>query len=65
MRGSYIVLLLVVLAWPLYYLYEKQLGAVSFLALAIIFGWISFKEVQKLKSQEKNDEENKNQEKIK
>ncbi|WP_462410209.1 hypothetical protein [Neobacillus sp. Marseille-QA0830] len=64
MKGSRMVLILVVFAWPLYYLYEKQLGAISFLSLAIFFGVISYKEAKKLRDQEKNSGESEKREKI-
>ncbi|WP_251551756.1 hypothetical protein [Neobacillus muris] len=65
MKGIQIVLFLVVMAWPLYYLYERQLGAISFLVLAIFFGVISYKETKKLKEQDKCGGKNGKREKIK
>jgi len=51
MKGSHIIVILIVFAWPLYYLYELQLGAVSFLLLAIFFLYISIKEMKKIKGE--------------
>ncbi|WP_035446362.1 hypothetical protein [Bacillus sp. UNC41MFS5] len=55
MRFSYIFIILVVFAWPLNYLYQRQLGAVSFFLLAIFFLVISLKEMKKQKQAKKND----------
>ncbi len=44
---KYVVLLLVLLAWPLNYLYQRQLGAISFLLLAILFLFLTIKEILK------------------
>ncbi|MEH7082338.1 hypothetical protein V7139_06330 [Neobacillus drentensis] len=55
MKFGYILLILIVFAWPLNYLYQRQLGAVSFLLLAIFFLVISLKEMKKQKQAEKND----------
>ena len=55
MKFGYILLILIVFAWPLNYLYQRQLGAVSFLLLAIFFLVISLKELKKQKPAEKND----------
>jgi hypothetical protein len=49
------IVVLIVFAWPLYYLYQLQLGAISFLLLAIFFLVISIKETKKLKGPKKND----------
>jgi uncharacterized membrane protein len=54
---SYILMVLIVFAWPLNYLYQRQLGAISFFLLAIFFLVISIKEMKKLKSAKKNDNE--------
>ncbi|WHY66989.1 hypothetical protein [Neobacillus sp. SuZ13] len=56
MKFGYILLILIVFAWPLNYLYQRQLGAVSFLLLAIFFLVISLKELKKQKKAEKNDD---------
>jgi membrane protein implicated in regulation of membrane protease activity len=53
MNIYFIILLLLIFAWPLYYLYQLQLGAVSFLLLAIFFAVITYKEVKKYKSNKK------------
>jgi hypothetical protein len=55
MKGRHIIIILIIFAWPLYYLYQRQLGSVSFLLLAIFFLYISIKEMKKLK-REKSQE---------
>ena len=65
MKVSHILLILIVFAWPLNYLYQRQLGAISFLLLAIFFLVITIKETKKLKKQENGDTPKSNQEKIK
>jgi uncharacterized membrane protein YciS (DUF1049 family) len=50
-------MVLVVFAWPLNYLYQRQLGAISFLLLAIFFLVISIKETKRHKQVKKNDSE--------
>jgi heme O synthase-like polyprenyltransferase len=55
MKISYMIVVLLVFAWPLYYLYQLQLGAVSFLLLAIFFLVVSFKEIKKNKAQKETD----------
>lgn len=65
MKASQMIMILIIFAWPLYYLYERQLGAVSFLLLAIFFLGISIKEIKKLKHEEKNRNEEPKREKIK
>ncbi|MCM3567169.1 hypothetical protein [Neobacillus mesonae] len=57
MKLGTMMIILLIFAWPLYYLYERQLGAVSFLLLAIFFLVISIKEYKKLRSQEEKDDE--------
>ncbi|MEH7095951.1 hypothetical protein [Neobacillus vireti] len=49
MKGRHIIIILIIFAWPLDYLYQRQLGAVSFLLLAILFLYVSIKEMKKLK----------------
>ncbi|MEH7074399.1 hypothetical protein V7089_10625 [Neobacillus drentensis] len=58
-------MILIVFAWPLNYLYQRQLGAISFLLLAIFFLVISLKELKKLKAAKKNDSEKARPQKIK
>ncbi|WP_088084765.1 hypothetical protein [Bacillus sp. OV166] len=53
MKVSHILVVLIVCAWPLNYLYQRQLGAVSFLLLAIFFLVISIKEMKKQKQAKK------------
>lgn len=65
MKLTYIIAILLIFAWPLYYLYQLQLGAVSFLLLAIFFLVITIKEVKKLKRLEQEGQEQPKKEKIK
>ncbi len=65
MKVSYIIIILLVFAWPLYYLYQLQLGAVSFLLLAIFFMYVTVMEYKKLKEQKKRGSEDSGNEKIK
>jgi len=65
MKLSYMVVILIVLSWPLYYLYELQLGAISFLLLAIFFLYLSIREVKKLNAKKKKDIDQSKSEKIK
>ncbi|WML24467.1 hypothetical protein [Neobacillus sp. OS1-33] len=65
MKLTHILLVLIVCAWPLNYLYQRQLGAISFLLLAIFFLMISMKEMKKLKHAEKNDSEKAHPQKFK
>jgi membrane protein implicated in regulation of membrane protease activity len=65
MKLSYLIVVLIVLAWPLYYLYELQLGAISFLLLAILFLVVTIKEVKKLNAQKKKAEDQSKREKMK
>lgn len=64
MKLPYMIVILLIFAWPLYYLYELQLGAVSFLLLAIFFLVITIKEVKKLKGHDQADSGRKKEEKI-
>ncbi|WML46269.1 hypothetical protein [Neobacillus sp. PS3-40] len=65
MKLTYIALILIVFAWPLYYLYERQLGAVSFLLLAIFFLVVSIKETKKNKQQKESGYKETDSEKFK
>ena len=65
MKRIYMGVILIVLSWPLYYLYELQLGAISFLLLAIFFLYLSIKEVKKLKLQKEKAKDGLKSEKIK
>ncbi len=65
MKLSYIILLLLIFAWPLYYLYQRQLGAISFLLLAGFFLYITIMEAKKLKQHEQADNDLAKEEKIK
>jgi membrane protein implicated in regulation of membrane protease activity len=49
MKVSHLIIILIVFAWPLYYFYQIQLGAVTFLLLAIFFLVVSIKEMKKVK----------------
>ncbi|CAH2713962.1 hypothetical protein BACCIP111895_01116 [Neobacillus rhizosphaerae] len=55
MKLSHIMVVLIIFSWPLYYLYEIQLGAISFLLLAIFFLVVTIKETKKFKEQKKNN----------
>ncbi|WP_157075856.1 hypothetical protein [Neobacillus fumarioli] len=55
MKPSIVIIVLVIFAWPLYYLYQRQLGAISFLLLALFFFYIAMQERKKTKKQKKND----------
>ncbi|MEH6991299.1 hypothetical protein V7075_01145 [Neobacillus drentensis] len=56
MKIKYMILLLIILAWPLYYIYQHQLGAISFLVLAIIFLFSAIQELKMLKKEKKPDD---------
>ncbi|MBO0958572.1 hypothetical protein J1P26_02420 [Neobacillus sp. MM2021_6] len=58
MKGSHIIIILLIFAWPLYYLYQRQLGAISFLLLAIFFLVISIKEMKKLREEDRDEPPN-------
>ncbi|WP_312473209.1 hypothetical protein [Neobacillus sp.] len=55
MKLRHMMVVLIIFAWPLYYLYEIQLGAISFLLLAIFFLVVTIKETKKFKEQKKNN----------
>jgi uncharacterized membrane protein len=65
MKVSHILLVLIVCAWPLNYLYQRQLGAISFLLLAIFFLVISIKEMRKQKQAKKTESEKAHPQKFK
>jgi membrane protein implicated in regulation of membrane protease activity len=65
MKLSHLVMFLLVFAWPLYYLYQIQLGAITFLLLAIFFLVVSIKEMKKASKPKKNGSEEPLQQKIK
>ncbi|MBI0578144.1 hypothetical protein IEC97_12305 [Neobacillus cucumis] len=65
MKMTYFIGILLVFAWPLYYLYELQLGAVSFLLLAIFFLVVSIKEMKKLRLNKEINPERQKRQKIK
>ncbi|WP_045515931.1 hypothetical protein [Neobacillus niacini] len=56
MKINYRFLFLIIVAWPLYYLYQHQLGAISFLVLAIFFFLMAMKELKMLKKEKKPDD---------
>lgn len=64
MKVSHVLMVLIVCAWPLNYLYQRQLGGVSFLLLAIFFLVISVKELKKQKHAQKKDSKKTNPQKI-
>ncbi len=65
MKTSHMVLLLIILAWPLYFLYQHQLGAISFLILAVLFFIKAMSEMKKLKEEKKSSDSQRDCEKIK
>ncbi|MDR7078634.1 membrane protein implicated in regulation of membrane protease activity [Neobacillus niacini] len=65
MKKNSMFLILIILAWPLYYLYQHQLGAISFLVLAIFFLVLAMRELKMLKKEKKADDTQPNREKIK
>jgi c-di-AMP phosphodiesterase-like protein len=65
MKINYMYLFLLIIAWPLYYLYQHQLGAISFLVLAVFFFFIAMKELKSLKKENKPDDTKAKSEKIK
>jgi uncharacterized membrane protein len=65
MKIKHMILTLIILAWPLYYLYQHQLGAISFLVLAILFFFSAMKELKMLKTEQKPDDTQAKKENIK
>ena len=65
MKRKYTFLFLLISAWPLYYLYQHQLGAISFLVLAIFFFVMAMRELKMLKKEKKTDDTQPDREKIK
>jgi uncharacterized membrane protein len=65
MKINYMILTLIIFAWPLYYLYQHQLGAISFLVLAIFFLVKAMKELKMLKKEKKPDDTQSKRENIK
>lgn len=55
MKIIYIVAILIVFAWPLNYLYQRQLGSISFLLLAVFFMAITVRQVKTMKRQGGNE----------
>jgi large-conductance mechanosensitive channel len=51
MKLGTIIYTLIIFAWPLYFLYEHSLGAISFLLLALFFLFIAIKELKKINSE--------------
>ncbi|MFP7298572.1 hypothetical protein [Neobacillus niacini] len=65
MKISKMIILLIIFAWPLYYLYQHQLGAISFLALALFFLVTAMRELKTLKKEKKPDDTGSKRENIK
>jgi uncharacterized membrane protein YqjE len=65
MKINYMILILIILAWPLYYLYQHQLGAISFLVLAIFFLYTAIRELKLLKKEKNPDDTEPKRENIK
>ncbi|WP_043930089.1 hypothetical protein [Bacillus sp. EB01] len=59
-KTKYIIALLILSAWPLYYLYQHQLGAVSFLLLAILFLMLALKELSMERERREREEGGRN-----
>ncbi|WP_342433613.1 hypothetical protein [Neobacillus sp. FSL H8-0543] len=64
MRVSRIIIVLLISAWPLYYLYTHSLGAISFLLLAMFFLVLAIKEMKALKEVNKSEDKKAEPEKI-
>jgi uncharacterized membrane protein YqjE len=58
LKQTYLIFLLVLIifAWPAYYLYQRQLGAIPFLLVAIFFFYVTVKKVQRLKKHPDKEE---------
>ncbi|MBM7653974.1 hypothetical protein [Neobacillus cucumis] len=65
MKVNRIIIILIIFAWPLYELYQLQLGAVSFFLLAILFLYISIKEFKKIKKEKSSNDKPSPPQKIK
>ncbi|MDP4107415.1 MAG: hypothetical protein Q8935_20975 [Bacillota bacterium] len=67
MKKTYLIFLLVViiLAWPAYYLYQRQLGAIPFLLIAIFFFYVTWKEIRRIIRQDSTKGNREKKEKIK
>ncbi|ALC88679.1 hypothetical protein AM500_01845 [Bacillus sp. FJAT-18017] len=59
-KTKYIIALLILSAWPLYYLYQHQLGAISFLLLAILFLMLALKELSMERERREREEGGRN-----
>jgi len=55
MKMLYIIVGLMIFAWPAYLLYQRQLGAIPFLLLAVFFMVIAIRQIKMLKRQNEND----------
>jgi positive regulator of sigma E activity len=67
LRKTYLtfLLVLIILAWPAYYLYQRQLGAIPFLLIAIFFFYMTVKQFRRIKRQDPTKINRKKKEKIK
>jgi hypothetical protein len=59
------VVVLLIFAWPFYDLYQRQLGAIPFLLLAVFFLVVTIKEVKRFKQNNKPKSKHEKKEKIK
>ena len=59
MKKTYIifVLVLIIFAWPFSYLYQRQLGAIPFLLIALFFFYVTFREFKRFKKQDLQEKE--------
>jgi hypothetical protein len=53
MKKTYLifVLVLIIFAWPIYYLYQRQLGSIPFLLIAIFFFYVTARQLKQFKSE--------------
>jgi uncharacterized membrane protein YqjE len=67
LRKTYLIFLLVliILAWPAYYLYQRQLGAIPFLLIAIFFFYATVKQFRRFTRQDPTKTNMEKKEKIK
>jgi uncharacterized membrane protein YqjE len=59
------VLVIIIFAWPIYYLYQRQLGAIPFLLIAVFFFYVTLKQVRLFRRQDQQKTSLDNKEKIK
>jgi hypothetical protein len=66
-KKTYVIFVgvLIIFAWPFYYLYQRQLGAIPFLLLAVFFLVVTIKEVKRFKQNNQLKSKHEKKEKIK